>query len=172
MCWMNITTVHGMKILKNYTILIKAKKPSFTFNEDRFPLSSKSYLYLSGTPFRALSEGEFLEDEIFSWSYIDEQKAKSNWSGANNPYISLPKLVMLTYELPTELKEIALKGEMNEFDLNEFFRAEYVDDNAEFIYKKEVQKWLSLIRGQYLQGGFSPDSGVKKPPCLTKIQSY
>ncbi len=140
------------------------KKPSFTFNEDRFPLSSKSYLYLSGTPFRALSEGEFLEDEIFSWSYIDEQKAKSNWSGANNPYISLPKLVMLTYELPTELKEIALKGEMNEFDLNEFFRAEYVDDNAEFIYKKEVQKWLSLIRGQYLQGGFSPDSGVKKPP--------
>jgi len=141
------------------------KIPNIEFKESRFPLEAKSFLYLSGTPFRALREGEFMEDQIFNWSYIDEQKAKKEWGDPEtNPYLELPKIVMLTYELPNELRDIALKGEMNEFDLNEFFKAEIINNKATFIYKDSVQKWLSLIRGQYLQGGFSPDSGVKKPP--------
>ncbi len=145
------------------------KKPDIEFSEDKIPLNSDSFLYLSGTPFRALNEGEFLEDQIFTWSYIDEQKAKSDWNEKElNPYLELPKMVMMTYEMPPELKEVALRGEMNEFDLNEFFRAELIseteEESYEFIHKNEVQKWLSLITGQYLQGGYSPDSGIKKPP--------
>lgn len=135
------------------------------FKFETYPLKTNCFLALTGTPFRALREGDFLEDQIFNWSYIDEQEAKESWKSENqNPYLELPKMVMMTYEMPPELKEIALKGENNEFDLSEFFRAEGTGVDARFIYENEVQKWLSLIRGQYLQGGFSPDSGVKNPP--------
>ena len=128
---------------------------------------------MTGTPFRALREGDFLEDQIFSWSYIDEQKAKETWKNKEeiNPYLELPKMVMMTYEMPSELKDIALKGENNEFDLNEFFRAEGSGEDAKFIYEKEVQKWLSLIRGQYLQGGFSQIRESKIHHFLTKTRS-
>ena len=143
------------------------------FEEEKFPLNTKSFLYLSGTPFRALANGEFLEDQIFTWSYLDEQRAKENWTGKEkNPYLELPQMVMMTYELPEEVRRIALRGELDEFDLNEFFKAKEVDDakgkavsdRYEFVHEFEVQQWLSLIRGQYLQGGFRPDSGSKRPP--------
>jgi len=142
------------------------------FSEEKFPLNAKSFLYLTGTPFRALANGEFLEDQIFTWSYIDEQRAKSEWKKkAPNPYLELPQMVLMTYQLPDEVRNIALRGELNEFDLNEFFKAEEVPQDGKkhskvykFIHKTEVQMWLSLIRGQYLQAGFKPDSGGTKPP--------
>lgn len=51
------------------------------------------YLYLSGTPFRAITDGEFTEDAIFNWTYLDEQREKQAWdeSQGPNPYISLPR---------------------------------------------------------------------------------
>ena len=88
------------------------------------PVTSDAYLYLSGTPFRAISSGEFIEEQIFNWTYSDEQSAKRDWTGHNNPYSSLPRMVLLTYQLPDEIREIALQGEFNEFDLNIFFSAE------------------------------------------------
>lgn len=142
------------------------------FSEEKFPLNAKSFLYLTGTPFRALANGEFLEDQIFTWSYIDEQRAKSEWSKKTpNPYLELPQMVLMTYQLPDEVRNVALKGEFNEFDLNEFFKAEEIVEegkkhskNFRFTHKNEVQMWLSLIRGQYLQAGFKPDLGGTKPP--------
>ena len=59
-------------------------------------LQVDSYLYLSGTPFRALATGEFIEEQIFNWTYVDEQEAKSKWVGPDNPYATLPKVNMLT----------------------------------------------------------------------------
>lgn len=59
-----------------------ADKPAEAANsldESWLPISASHYLYLSGTPFRALSTGEFIEDQIFSWTYTDEQEAKENW---------------------------------------------------------------------------------------------
>lgn len=121
------------------------------FDEKLLPIKTKHYLYLSGTPFRAIGSGEFIEEQIFNWTYSDEQKAKSEWKEANNPYASLPRMVMLTYQLPKEIEAIALKGEYNEFDLNLFFAAEGNGKNAQFKYENEVQKWLNLIRGQYTE---------------------
>ena len=60
-------------------------------------------------------------------------------------------MVMLTYQLPNSIREIAMKGEFNEFDLNIFFSADSEGKNAQFKYKNEVQKWLDLIRGSYLE---------------------
>ena len=87
------------------------------FDEDLLPITTDHYLYLSGTPFRAINSGEFIEEQIFNWTYSDEQKAKAEWQGENNPYLSLPRMMMFTYQLPDDIREVALKGEFSEFDL-------------------------------------------------------
>lgn len=120
------------------------------FDEDVLPITTHHYLYLSGTPFRAIASGEFIEEQIFNWTYSDEQRAKAAWniSDGLNPYASLPKMVMMTYQLPDSLRDIARKGEYDEFDLNEFFRATGEGDTAKFVYENEVQKWLDFIQNK------------------------
>ncbi len=120
------------------------------YNETFLPITTSYYLFLSGTPFRAINSGEFIEDQIFNWTYSDEQRAKETWKGSNNPYLSLPRMVMMTYQIPESIKQVAMDGEFNEFDLNVFFSAEGKGASAKFKYKNEVQKWLDLIRGQYM----------------------
>ena len=39
-----------------------------------------------------MHSGEFIEEQIFNWTYSDEQSAKENWKGENNPYLSLPRI--------------------------------------------------------------------------------
>lgn len=120
------------------------------YNETFLPITTEYYLFLSGTPFRAINSGEFIEDQIYNWTYSDEQNAKEKWIGSNNPYLSLPRMVMLTYRIPDSIRQIALQGEYDEFDLNLFFSAKGKGDDAKFTYENEVQKWLDLIRGSYL----------------------
>ena len=135
------------------------------FDESNMPITTNNYLYLSGTPFRAISSGEFIEEQIFNWTYSDEQKAKEQWQGENNPYASLPRMVMLTYQLPDAIREIAMGGEFNEFDLNVFFSAIGITDSAKFVYENEVQKWLDLIRGSFSETTIDNlKLGAKKPP--------
>ncbi len=135
------------------------------FYEKNMPIKTSAYLYLSGTPFRAITSGEFIEDQIYNWTYSNEQKAKENWEGENNPYDSLPRMVMMTYQLPESIGEIADQGEFNEFGLNIFFSAEGDGESAKFKYEDEVQKWLDLIRGAYLETTLDNlKQGAKKPP--------
>ena len=139
-------------------------------NESFLPITSRHYLYLSGTPFRALNSGEFLEDQVFNWTYSDEQAAKENWDGAlgENPYAALPKMVMLTYKVPDSITaNVAINEGYDEFDINEFFRAEVPEkgklETARFVYEEDVQKWLKMIQGNYM-----PVDGLKlgaeRPP--------
>lgn len=135
------------------------------FDEDIIPITTDSFLYLSGTPFKALSSGEFIEEEIFNWTYSDEQKAKEEWLGNNNPYATLPRMVMLTYQLPDSIREIALGGEYNEFDLNTFFAASGEMNNAKFHLESDVQKWLDLIRGGFRETNLDTlKQGRQRPP--------
>lgn len=120
------------------------------YNETFLPITTGHYLFLSGTPFRAINSGEFIEDQIYNWTYSDEQRAKENWIGSDNPYAALPRMVMLTYRIPDSIRQIAMQGEYNEFDLNVFFSAKGKGEDAKFVYENEVQKWLDLIRGAYL----------------------
>ncbi len=120
-------------------------------NETFLPITTRHYLFLSGTPFRAINSGEFIEDQIFNWTYADEQAAKATWKGAGNPYLALPRMVMLAYRMPDDIRQIALQGEFNEFDLNVFFGAARDRQGvARFNFPREVQKWLDLIRGAHL----------------------
>lgn len=117
------------------------------------PITTKAYLYLSGTPFKALATGEFIEEQIFNWTYTDEQRSKEEHSKKNpskwNPYGALPQMRLLTYQMPEELLAIASAGEFDEFDLNSFFEAKGTGKAAQFLHKSDVQKWLDIIRGSY-----------------------
>ena len=117
------------------------------------PITTKAYLYLSGTPFKALATGEFIEEQIFNWTYTDEQRAKEEFAAKNpgewNPYGGLPQMRLLTYQMPDELLAIASAGEFDEFDLNAFFEASGAGGKALFKHKNDVQKWLDIIRGGY-----------------------
>ncbi len=122
--------------------------------DDFLPITTRAYLYLSGTPFKALATGEFIEEQILNWTYTDEQRAKAEYAvgypNAWNPYGALPEMRLFTYQMPDELIAVANQGEFDEFDLNEFFEAKGTGKDAEFTHKTDVQKWLDLIRGAHL----------------------
>lgn len=136
------------------------------YDETWLPITTTYYLYLSGTPFRALNSGEFIEEQIYNWIYSDEQRAKAEWKDpSENPYAALPRMVMLTYKIPESIQRIAKQGEFDEFDLNIFFSAEGIGKDAHFKYEDYVQKWLDLIRGSYLETSVDElKLGAQKPP--------
>lgn len=135
---------------------------------DFLPITTEAYLYLSGTPFKALASGEFIEEQIFNWTYTDEQRAKQAFStdhpGEWNPYGALPEMRLLTYRMPDELLAIASGGEFDEFDLNTFFKASDTGAEAQFEHKDDVQKWLDIIRGQYKQRAAEHLKTGTRPP--------
>jgi len=135
---------------------------------DFLPITTKAYLYLSGTPFKALATGEFIEEQIFNWTYTDEQQAKEEFASKNpgkwNPYGALPQMRLLTYQMPDELLAIANTGEFDEFDLNEFFAATGTGKVAKFKHKDDVQKWLDIIRGAYMPKVVEHLKTGTKPP--------
>lgn len=138
-------------------------------DEDAFvPIRANAYLYLSGTPFKVLNEGRFIEDQIFNWTYTDEQRAKAQFAQQHpdqpNPYASLPEMRLLTYQMPDELLAIASQGEFDEFDLNAFFEAKGSGVEAEFVHKDDVQKWLDIIRGSYMPTQVDALKAGERPP--------
>ena len=111
-------------------------------------------LHLSGTPFKALAAGKFGEDQIFNWTYEDEQTAREQWSdegGEENPYAPLPTLNLLTYQISRMITDRLAEGVAIEedeanidytFDLNEFFATK---DNGFFEHEAEVIKFLDCM---------------------------
>ena len=135
---------------------------------DFLPITSRAYLYLSGTPFKALATGEFIEEQIFNWTYTDEQRSKQRSAAEHpdewNPYAALPEMRLLTYQMPDELITIASQGEFDEFDLNAFFEASGRGASAEFKHKTDVQKWLDIIRGAHMPTQVSALKSGTRPP--------
>jgi hypothetical protein len=129
----------------------KKEEADNAFNETFLPITASYYLYLSGTPFRAINSGEFIEEQIYNWTYADEQRAKEDWGDSpDNLYAAMPRMVLMTYRMPESIRRIAQQGEFDEFDLNVFFSAKGTGKDAKFVYENEVQKWLDLIRGAHL----------------------
>lgn len=130
--------------------LAEEEEPEVAVTEEDLGLDAASFLYLSGTPFRALTDGEFTEDAVFNWTYIDEQSAKSHWDDTlgRNPYTDLPKMEMYTYVLPDSARVIAEDGEFDEFSLNEYFRAKKTPDGYVFNDPTRVTEFLNMLRGK------------------------
>lgn len=158
----------GLKAAEKLNALIADLQQPLDDENDFLPITSRAYLYLSGTPFKALSTGEFIEEQIFNWTYTDEQRAKEDFCVRNpekwNPYGALPQMRLLTYQMPEELVSIANAGEFDEFDLNEFFSATVDEKGASFKHKDDVQKWLEIIRGAYMPKAVEYLKSGTKPP--------
>ncbi|HCM16971.1 MAG TPA: restriction endonuclease [Firmicutes bacterium] len=112
----------------------------------------KFTLYMSGTPFKAIANSKFSAEQIFNWSYADEQEAKRSWdfNKGSNPYEPLPQLNMFTFQLSAMIEEKLLEGQtIGEttydfaFDLNEFFAVE--EGKTTFKHEKDVKKWLERL---------------------------
>lgn len=110
-------------------------------------------LHLSGTPFKALASGKFDAEQIFNWTYEDEQTAGAEWSddAQENPYATLPTLNMLTYQLSRMITDRLAEGvalaedEANidyAFDLGEFFATK---ENGVFEHREQVLKFLDCL---------------------------
>lgn len=118
---------------------------------EELDVGADHYLYLSGTPFRAITDGEFTEDAIFNWTYVDEQREKSSWPADDgpNPYLSLPGMAMYAYDLGTGAAEYAEDGEFDGFTLNETFAAtKNPEGTCTFERPDEVAEFLEMLRGK------------------------
>lgn len=101
-------------------------------------------LQLSGTPFNLLSGTR--EEEVFTWDYVMEQRAKREWdeqhAGEPNPYAALPTLHVYTYDLGERLSRY--RDADNVFDFREFFRTRD-DDEERFAHEADVRRFLDLL---------------------------
>lgn len=133
-------------------------------------LSGQTFLYLSGTPFRALTEGEFNEDAIYNWTYPDEQHAKAQWTvdasrdPEQNPYHELPQMQMFTYAL-SEVASVAIdQGADGLFDLSGFFEASKVGSEYHFTDPDRVGEFINMLRGRFTQSATEKLLNNFKPP--------
>ena len=100
-------------------------------------------LRLSGTPFNLLDD--YNEEEIFTWDYVMEQRAKAEWDlthmGDPNPYESLPAINIYTYDLGSLLSSEYCDDE-KAFNFREFFRTR---DDGTFCHDRDVDRFLGLM---------------------------
>jgi hypothetical protein len=132
--------------------------PEESTTDEDLGLTAGHYLYLSGTPFRAITNGEFTEDQIFNWTYIDEQSAKEHWDAAKgpNPYRELPRMEMFAYRMGEPAEAWVDDGEFDGFSLNEYFKAKKVDPDTReigagaFVFEEptRVSEFLEMLRGK------------------------
>lgn len=108
-------------------------------------------LELSGTPFNLLDQ--FDEDQVYTWDYVMEQTAKEKWNLEHpdrpNPYETLPKVSMYTFEMKHRER---FADESKSFNFREFFR---VDDKGKLVHRAEVRAFLDNIT--------NPDSSTNYP---------
>lgn len=141
----------------NWDLLIidEAHEGVDTYKTDKaFDKIKRKYtLHLTGTPFKALAKGKFAADQIYNWSYADEQQAKADWNedaeGGSNPYAVMPRLNMFTYQLSEMMADTLKQGvDLDNgdkadpaFDLNEFFKTQ----NGKFVYDEAVDHFLDTL---------------------------
>jgi hypothetical protein len=134
------------------------------------PITTKAYLYLSGTPFKALATGEFIEEQIFNWTYTDEQRAKQDFAAENpgkwNPYGALPQMRLLTYQMPDELLTVASAG--LSLSTRATYKSGWILSGASthrrlWTASRQARRHRFLIR----TCGFCPTSSTRSGFCLT-----
>lgn len=101
-------------------------------------------LSLSGTPFNI--QDQYSEESVYTWDYPMEQLAKLRYSlehpTEKNPYESLPKVNMFTFEMKNKKRFL---DDSKSFNFREFFR---VSENNEFVHKVDINAFLDNITNQ------------------------
>lgn len=148
-------------------------REEFDIIENTLPqLSTQNRLFLSGTPFKAITSNRFSKDQIFNWTYLDEQREKKKWFELNpnvdkekNPYYSLPQLNLYIYELSDSNYKKGIDKKKDEFSLSYFFRTKN-NKSDEFEKESLVKRWLDLISGKIEynnnEDDFEEETEIKK----------
>lgn len=103
---------------------------------------STKILQLTGTAFNLMDD--IVEEEMFTWDYTMEQRAKQEWDknhfGDPNPYACLPRMNIYTYDLGRLMHDFV--DEDIAFNFREFFRT---TDSGSFLHHAEVRRFLDLL---------------------------
>ena len=114
-------------------------------------------LYVSGTPLKALMSGEFLDEEIYTWGYADEQRKRlaeksSGWE--TELYRWLPEMKFHTFEVTEEAKKlVSAYSEDEGFTMTKMFGSE---DGEKFIDESAVKLFLDQVFGIGVRKDQSP----------------
>lgn len=108
-------------------------------------------LHLSGTPFKALAKGKFSEEQIYNWSYLDEQlekKAELDSGDESGAHVDMPDLRLFTYKMSDLITNKVNEGvEIGDelvdvsFDLNDLFETK----NGKFVREDAIRKFLDNL---------------------------
>lgn len=121
-------------------------------NEAFGKIKRRFTLHLSGTPFKAIADGHFKDNQIFNWTYIDEQKAKQeelkNLDDSGD-HVNLPDMRLFTYKMSDIISDRLEKGmEMDDenidyaFELNEMFAT---DTSGKFVHENDISTFLNQL---------------------------
>lgn len=151
-----VSAEHGLKW--DVLIIDEAHEGVDTYKTDTAfsHINRKHTLHLSGTPFKALANDKFADKAIYNWTYADEQRKKRDWDNASeleNPYETLPRLSLYTYQMSDIVRDKVRKGieladndiEEYAFDLNEFFKT---NESGKFVHDADVDKFLDALATQ------------------------
>ncbi len=128
---------------------------------DKFGIKTDKIICLSGTPFKAIARGEFIEENTFTYSYFDEQKNKypnDDITHPNPQYAQFPDMKIFGYNMSALFGNLTAQVFSDDkilgkkyFSLNRFFEVRKDSSDTEpytFVYEKEIKKWLDIIKGR------------------------
>ena len=137
---------------------------------ERFKITTKQTICLSGTPFKAIDKGEFTKENTFTYSYFEEQRNKypnsnnGDFKTINPDYAHFPDMKIFGYNMSVLFSGLADSLQSDDkiykrsyFSLNQFFETKNdrnPSEPCEFIYEEEIKKWLQILKGKS-QFGYS-----------------
>ncbi len=113
-------------------------------------------LHLSGTPFKAIANDYFSDDQIYNWTYADEQRVKAAELAAGNEagsHVNLPRMNLYTYKMSELIADRLEDGTTLDdgdgtaqdcaysFDLNEMFSVQ----GGYLKHESEVKTFLNQL---------------------------
>lgn len=143
--WANIASYHfDMVVVDEQHYGLKTEKAQNTLEA----LSFDRILEVSGTPLHALMSGKFLDNEIYSWTYADEQHKRqleksTGWT--TEIYRWLPVMQFMVFQVSeTARQQCSYYDDAEGFTMQKMFAS---TDGKTFIDEPAVTLWLEEAYG-------------------------
>ena len=112
-------------------------------------IKRKFTLHLSGTPFKALAEGKFSSEQIYNWTYLDEQKVKQSElenGQESGDHTDMPDLRLFNYKISDiTAKQIEEGIDVNGENIPPVFEFnDFLATNSKGEFKREADIWRFL----------------------------
>src|SRR5574344_497957 len=137
----------NLRILKEYDYdMVVVDEYHYGASTEKFKellseLAFKRIVYVSGTAMRDIQSHRFENEQVFNWTYIDEQNKADN---------DMPQMKLFAISLDQTIIDEAHKY----FEVEEYPKMEKlfeVDENASFVHRNMVEMMLEQIMGASAQ---------------------